>query len=140
MSNLCIYHGNCADGFTSAWVVRKALGDIEFHAGVYQTAPPDVKGKDVYLVDFSYKRDVLEALRDSAKSVTVLDHHKSAMADLEGLEGVKQVFDMERSDSLETLLTNDIGRSLGDANVKTSIGYIKIDSNEYEGIDSNHAH
>jgi len=20
---LCIYHGNCADGFASAWVVRK---------------------------------------------------------------------------------------------------------------------
>lgn len=24
---MCIYHGNCADGFGAAWVVRKALGD-----------------------------------------------------------------------------------------------------------------
>lgn len=97
MSELCIYHGNCADGFTSAWVVRRALGDIEFHAGVYQNPPPDVKGKDVFLVDFSYKRNVLEQIRDEAKSVTILDHHKSAQEDLAGLEGIKQVFDMDRS-------------------------------------------
>ena len=25
--SMCIYHGNCADGFGAAWVVRKALGD-----------------------------------------------------------------------------------------------------------------
>ena len=33
---MCIYHGNCADGFTAAWVVRKALGEerVEFVPGV----------------------------------------------------------------------------------------------------------
>ncbi len=25
--SMCIYHGNCADGFGAAWVVRKALED-----------------------------------------------------------------------------------------------------------------
>lgn len=80
---LCIYHGNCADGFTAAWVVRRALGDIDFHAGVYQDPPPDVKGRDVILVDFSYKRPVLEEMADTASSILVLDHHKTAAADLE---------------------------------------------------------
>lgn len=95
---LCIYHGNCADGFTSAWVVRKALGeDVQFHAGVYQDAPPDVEGKDVLLVDFSYKRIVLEQVREKAASVVVLDHHKTAEADLKDLPGVQTVFDMNRS-------------------------------------------
>lgn len=95
---LCIYHGNCADGFTSAWVVRKALGEgIHFHAGVYQDAPPDVRGKDVLMVDFSYKRPVLEEIREDAASVLVLDHHKTAQADLQDLPGVQTVFDMERS-------------------------------------------
>ena len=43
MRPLCIYHGNCADGFTSAWVVRQAFhGDVDFHAGVYQEPPPNV--------------------------------------------------------------------------------------------------
>lgn len=96
---LCIYHGNCADGFTGAWAVRRALGDIEFHAGVYSVAPPDCAGKDVVLVDFSYKRPVMEQIVASARSVLVLDHHKTAAADLDGLAGAEVVFDMERAGS-----------------------------------------
>ncbi|VVN75493.1 phosphohydrolase [Pseudomonas fluorescens] len=84
---MCIYHGNCADGFGAAWVVRKALGhDVEFVAGVYGQEPPDVTGKDVILVDFSYKYDVLAALANKANSIIVLDHHKSAAEDLARFE------------------------------------------------------
>ena len=82
----CIYHGNCADGFTAAWAVRRALGDgVEFYPGVYQNEPPDVSGRDVVLVDFSYKRPVIEAMAAQARSVCILDHHKSAAEDLLGL-------------------------------------------------------
>jgi hypothetical protein len=57
---LCIYHGNCADGFTSAWVMHHAyLGGIELYAGTYGQEPPDVTDREVYMVDFSYKRPVL---------------------------------------------------------------------------------
>jgi oligoribonuclease NrnB/cAMP/cGMP phosphodiesterase (DHH superfamily) len=95
---LCIYHGNCADGFTSAWVVRQALGEgVDYHAGVYQDAPPNVEGRDVLMVDFSYKRPVLEAMREQAASILILDHHKTAEADLQDLPGVQTVFDMNRS-------------------------------------------
>lgn len=99
MKTLCIYHGNCADGFAAAWVVRKALGEdnVEFFPGVYQTPPPDTQDRDVILVDFSYKRPVMEKMISSAKSMTVLDHHLSAMKDLEGLPGVDVMFDMNRS-------------------------------------------
>lgn len=96
---ICIYHGNCADGFSGAWVVRRALGDIEFYAGIYQTPPPDVTGKDVVLVDFSYKRPVMEQIIAVARSVIVLDHHKTAADDLDKLPGAKVVFDMERAGS-----------------------------------------
>ncbi|WP_417491850.1 phosphohydrolase [Maricaulis sp.] len=83
---LCIYHGNCADGFTAAWAVWRAHGDaFEYQAGFYGSAPPDVTGRDVVLVDFSYKRPVLEAMAKAARSVLILDHHKTAAADLEGL-------------------------------------------------------
>jgi oligoribonuclease NrnB/cAMP/cGMP phosphodiesterase (DHH superfamily) len=94
MSKLCIYHGNCADGFTAAWVVRKALGDIEFHAGVYQAPPPDVKGKDVILVDFSYKRDVVLQMAREANSLIILDHHKSAASDLTPLDSNGYIHDI----------------------------------------------
>jgi oligoribonuclease NrnB/cAMP/cGMP phosphodiesterase (DHH superfamily) len=84
MKTLCIYHGNCADGFGAAWVVRKALGmgHVDFHAGTYQDAPPDVTGRDVLLVDFSYKRAVMAEVVAKANSVKVLDHHKTAAEDL----------------------------------------------------------
>ena len=102
MKTLCIYHGNCADGFGAAWVVRRALGEdkVEFHAGVYGAPPPDVTGRDVVLVDFSYKRPVLEAMAAVASSVTVLDHHKTAQDDLTDIAGVEVVFDMNRSGAM----------------------------------------
>lgn len=89
---LCIYHGNCDDGFGAAWAVRHALGnDVEFHAGSYGCVPPDVSGRDVILVDFSYKRPVLDAMLQSgdvrqASSILILDHHKTAAEDLSGIE------------------------------------------------------
>lgn len=82
---LCIYHKNCADGFGAAWAVREALGEsnVEFYAGVHQTPPPDVTDRDVIMVDFSYKRPVIEAMAAVANSIIILDHHKSALEDLE---------------------------------------------------------
>lgn len=109
---LCIYHGNCADGFGAAWAVKKAMdaaGEAcDFHAGVYQDAPPDVSGREVFIVDFSYKRLVLETMAESAKHILVLDHHTSAARDLEPftwddgwpLRNVMAYFDMGRSGAM----------------------------------------
>ena len=92
---LVIYHGKCLDGMTAAWAVRKALGDGDYIPASHGDAPPDVAGRDVVIVDFSYKRAVMEAMSREAKSLLVLDHHKSAQTDLDGLPFA--VFDMERS-------------------------------------------
>jgi oligoribonuclease NrnB/cAMP/cGMP phosphodiesterase (DHH superfamily) len=56
-----------------------------------------VIGRDVYLVDFSYKRGVVESMLGTAKSVTLIDHHKTALEDLAGLAGLAQFTDLERS-------------------------------------------
>lgn len=102
MKKLCIYHGNCADGFGAAWAVRDALGDnVEFYAGVYQQPPPDVAGREVIMVDFSYKRPVLLEMAKEAKEILILDHHKSAKSDLVDLpENVTAYFDMNRSGAM----------------------------------------
>lgn len=103
--NLCIYHGNCADGFGAAWVVRKKFGPgaLAFYPGVYQRPPPDVSGLDVVMVDFSYKRPVLLEMAAKAKSILILDHHKSAAEDLVDLPAnVTAVFDMNRSGAMIT--------------------------------------
>lgn len=90
MKNICIYHGNCADGFTSSWVVRKMLGsDTEFHAGFYRDPPPEVSGKNVYIVDFSYPKAIMEQLVDKSNQVFHIDHHDTAIKDMAGFEHPK---------------------------------------------------
>lgn len=102
--DVCVYHDPCADGFTAAWAVKLRYPDCEMRPGRYEPADgPNVAGKHVLLVDFSYKRPMLERIISEAASVTILDHHKSAQADLEPLlaEGVlKGEFDMLRSGAM----------------------------------------
>jgi oligoribonuclease NrnB/cAMP/cGMP phosphodiesterase (DHH superfamily) len=107
MKPLVIYHANCIDGFTAAWCFHHAAKDpdnaglhgIEFLPASYGQEPPDVTGRLVYIVDFSYPRAQLYQMADRAKLVVVLDHHQSAQADLEALRGpgLKIHFDMQRS-------------------------------------------
>ena len=110
MNPLCIFHGDCDDGFAAAWVVRHHLPEFEFFAGVYQQEPPDVTDRDVILVDFSYKRAVLLQMAERARSLLVIDHHKTAAEDLSGFPepepfgtwldappSVVALFDMNRS-------------------------------------------
>lgn len=95
MQTLVIYHGNCNDGFCAAWVVHRLWTNAEFVPAQYGQEPPDVAGKEVLIVDFSYPRDVLLKMRERATGFRVLDHHKTAEADLRGLDFC--TFDMERS-------------------------------------------
>jgi len=50
---------------------------------------------DVYILDFSYPRDVLEELRKRVRTLVVLDHHKTAQEDLKGLDYA--TFNMNKS-------------------------------------------
>lgn len=95
---ICIYHRRattqCADGFGSAWIMNKyfktlTLGiDCEFHAAIYNEPPPDVTDRLVYLVDFSYPQEVVRKMLETARFVTIIDHHKSALDDLQPLVGL----------------------------------------------------
>lgn len=84
---LCIYHASCTDGFAAAWAVRHALGEdnVEFVAERYGSPPPDVAGRDVIIVDFSYKKAVIHEMAARASTLVILDHHKSAAEDLAAL-------------------------------------------------------
>lgn len=105
MSNVvCVFHGNCIDGFGSATALHKAIPDAEFHAGVYNEPPPNVRDKNVFLVDFSYRRDVIEQMLTEARSITIIDHHKSAIEDLANLEHprLQKVFSDQHSGAVLT--------------------------------------
>jgi hypothetical protein len=95
---LVIYHAGCPDGFAAAWSVWHEYGDwARYEPWQYGDEPPfRAAGEQrLVIVDFSFKRPVMERLIAEWPSLICLDHHKTAQADLEGLPGC--YFDMERS-------------------------------------------
>jgi oligoribonuclease NrnB/cAMP/cGMP phosphodiesterase (DHH superfamily) len=86
------------DGFSAAWCFWRKYGDeVEYMAGRFYAPPPDVTGREVYLVDFCYPRDEVAAMLQTAASVTLIDHHKTALEAVAGLAGLHEFTDLERS-------------------------------------------
>lgn len=94
---LIVYHAPCTDGFTAAWAATQvdAWANAELLPAAYGDAPPEVEDRDVLIVDYAYPREVLDKLYDSARGLTVLDHHLSAKRALADFPTA--VFDMKRS-------------------------------------------
>lgn len=103
MRTVVLYHAGCYDGFGAAWAAWRKFGEEATYLPVKYGDPfPDVAWDcDLYIVDFSYPRNVLEsrALDPSycinVTDLRVLDHHKTAQADLAGLPFC--TFDMNKS-------------------------------------------
>jgi oligoribonuclease NrnB/cAMP/cGMP phosphodiesterase (DHH superfamily) len=98
MKEFCvIYHAQCSDGFGAAWAIWQALGEqASYHAALHGAEPPaEIDDRHVIIADFSYPRKVLDAIKLRAKSLLILDHHKSAYEDLCDFDGAH--FDMNRS-------------------------------------------
>jgi oligoribonuclease NrnB/cAMP/cGMP phosphodiesterase (DHH superfamily) len=80
---LVIYHADCVDGFTAAWGAWRALGNAATYLPTHHgTPPPDVTGREVYLLDFAYPRSTCLDLARQARSLLILDHHKTALEEL----------------------------------------------------------
>jgi oligoribonuclease NrnB/cAMP/cGMP phosphodiesterase (DHH superfamily) len=99
MKRYVLYHSNCYDGFGAAYA---ALGwaskatEREFIPCAYVNPLPEIdEGAEVAILDFSFPRHVLEELVKRCASLIVLDHHKTAQADLVGLPFAR--FDMSKS-------------------------------------------
>jgi oligoribonuclease NrnB/cAMP/cGMP phosphodiesterase (DHH superfamily) len=90
MPNPLVIHHNDNDGFCAAWVAKNALEKLselpEFFEANYGQEPPDVTDRDVFILDFSYKRPVLEQMKAAARSILVIDHHETAKDELAGLD------------------------------------------------------
>lgn len=96
MSNLVLYHKNCADGLGAAYAAFKKFGEnAEYFPINYGNEPPDVIEKNVFILDFSFPKEKLIEMKQSAKSIIVLDHHKTAEENLKDLDFA--FFDMNKS-------------------------------------------
>lgn len=83
-----LYHGNCADGFGAAYSAWLCLQErAEYLPVSHGQEPPDLpRQAQVAIVDFSYPRATLLKLREEVAGLVVLDHHKSAEIELQGLD------------------------------------------------------
>ncbi len=97
--DIVIYHGGCSDGFGAAFAAWKLLGRrAKYIPGKFGTPPPDVTGKNVVIVDFSYDNATTKAMIEDAADLLVLDHHKSAMVELHDISQTH--FDMTKSGAI----------------------------------------
>lgn len=91
-----LYHADCADGFGAAWALWKKYPDARYIPVKHGQPPPQgLDGTHVMMVDFSYRREVIEQLAQSAASLLILDHHVTAQAALAGLPYA--YFDVKKS-------------------------------------------
>lgn len=92
-----LYHYPCTDGFGGRYAAWRKFGNSANYIGVQYGKPvpaiPD--GSELYIIDFSYPKDVLRGLNSRMRKLAVLDHHKTAEEDLKGEPYA--TFDMNRS-------------------------------------------
>ena len=108
-----LYHKDCMDGLGSAFIAYKFFDycqisstfiPIQYGEDIIQIlASNDVLHDEchVLFLDFSAPRDILLQIAEMVKTVEIVDHHKTAQKDLEGIEqeatNIKMLFDMNHS-------------------------------------------
>lgn len=105
MKTICIYHKNCFDGICAAWVVSRYYSNAEFIPMAYSDSLEWLiqgwnqgtysQEDNLIVVDFSFKRGIMESLKKLFPKMLVLDHHKTAQVECKGLNYC--IFDMNES-------------------------------------------
>ena len=109
---LIVAHKNCMDGLAAATMtaayfdlLKKAYVVYFINYGESTESLYISQASDIIFVDFSLSREEMISMCNIYNSVTVLDHHKTAKANLEGLttqfpDIYSEIFDMERSGAM----------------------------------------
>ena len=77
-----LYHADCPDGFGAAYAAWLRFGDHAIYWPMHHGQPwemAEIAGHAVYVLDFSFSPEKLEAMAGVAASVTQIDHHASAL-------------------------------------------------------------
>ena len=100
-----IYHADCTDGFGAAYAAWKQLGNrAEYHACKHGTKPPDVKGKTVAILDFSFNNATTKKMIDAVK---LFEDGKIEKIDL--IESASWALDPEEAISVAMMIA-EIGK------------------------------
>ena len=87
MFNYIIFHEGCIDGFSGLFVTILAgrlTSDVIIYGDSPYTkyVPQNITGKDIIIIDVAYKKEILENIFKTAKSVVFIDHHISISNDI----------------------------------------------------------
>jgi oligoribonuclease NrnB/cAMP/cGMP phosphodiesterase (DHH superfamily) len=101
-----IYHKNCFDGF-SGFIILTTTGKISNNAMVYpdvpsaKSIPPNIKNKNIIIIDVAYKKEVITEIAKHAKKITFIDHHISIRDDILSLHNdrIEIIYDQYKSGS-----------------------------------------
>ena len=97
--DVIIYHADCSDGFGAAYAAWKLLGNrAEYYACKHGSPPPDVSGKVVAILDFSFDNTTTKQMIEDSEGLIVIDHHKSAIVELHDISNTH--FDMTKSGAI----------------------------------------
>lgn len=105
MKTAVIYHGYCYDGLTAAWVAwTKLKNTAQYIPGFYGAPEPTfTEPTHIFIVDFSFSKEVIEKWLNQGHKVTLLDHHQTAV------DNLKEYFDSCTNKNLFYVL--DMSRS-----------------------------
>ena len=88
MQPIVFYHAACTDGYGAAFVAWLALGDEADYVPVFhgriqtlealERALPDLRGRDVYIIDFSFSPELTREIFRRARRTVWLDHHATS--------------------------------------------------------------
>ena len=108
---IILYHGNCPDGFTSAFIVWRYLknrfgeetaNQAKYIPCFYSNKPLNekflekLKGKNILMCDFSYKYEQFMQIYELCNSIIILDHHATAEKELIKVSNELKIFDMTK--------------------------------------------
>ena len=92
-----LYHGGCPDGFGGAYAAWKKFGEhaeyIPLSRG--EPVPEGFAGRQLYFIDFTYPKEIMDRFAAEAASIVVLDHHLGVQDVVEAMP--EHVFDTNRS-------------------------------------------
>ena len=98
-----LYHKACPDGFASAYVAWTILGDnVKYLPVSYYDPPPNIKNGKVLVCDFSFKEKETKKLIKNNKVFFNIDHHITAVDNLNNIDDKYKYFDMEHSGAMLT--------------------------------------
>lgn len=86
---LIIYHAHCPDGSVGAWVAYQKFADtaeyMPLKRGEELPADEVFRGRDVYIIDYSFDRETNLKIESLANRLVILDHHMSSAADVKAV-------------------------------------------------------